>query len=177
VYGAKQAAIPLSILLGGLAVPLIAVPFGWRPAFVVAGALGVVAVLAVPRRVGTKPRDDVRASPAAGPFQVAPLLVLSLGLMIAAGTGNAVGTFFVASAVAAGESPATADVLAAVASGAGIVSGSCSGPSQTGTRAGGCSSSPGSSRWDRAAGAQRPSMPGPRPRRAVGVRMTGIPYE
>jgi MFS family permease len=121
VYGAKQAAIPLSTLLGGMAVPLIAVPFGWRPAFVAAGALGVLAVVLVPRRIAAPASRDVRASPAAGPLQTLPLLVLSLGLMIAAGTGNAVGTFFVASAVAAGEDPAAAGVLAAVAGAAGIV--------------------------------------------------------
>lgn len=120
VYGTKQAAIPLSTLLGGLAVPLIAVDHGWRPVFVIAGALGLIAVAGVPRRALAARSSAVRDSVAAGPFRLAPLLVLGLGLMLAAGTGNAVATFFVASAVAAGEHPATAGVLAAVASVAGI---------------------------------------------------------
>lgn len=120
VYGVKQAAIPLSTLLGGLAVPLIAVEHGWRPVFMIAGGLGVLAVAGVPRRACAARSVAVRHSDAAGPFRLAPLLVLGLGLMLAAGTGNAVGTFFVASAVAAGEHPGTAGLLAAVASLGGI---------------------------------------------------------
>lgn len=121
VYGAKQAAIPLSTLLGGLAVPLIALPHGWRPVFVVAGVLGVLAVAGVPRAGPPRVAQSLQTSVAAGAFRLAPLLVLSGGLMLAAGTGNAVGTFFVASAVAAGEHPATAGTMAAVASAAGIL--------------------------------------------------------
>lgn len=120
-YGAKQAAIPLSGLLGGLAVPLVALPYGWRPVFLGAGALAVLVAAGVPRGVPTAGTSTTGASPAAGPFRWAPLLVLSSGLVLAAGTGNALGTFFVASAVAAGEHPGTAGLLAAVGGAGGAV--------------------------------------------------------
>ena len=118
-YGAKQAAIPVSTLLGGAAVPLLALPFGWRTVFLVAGALGVLSAVAVPWRTAVRSASGAAVSPAAGPFRRGPLLVLSAGILLAAGTGNALGTFFVASAVAAGESAGTAGVLAAVAGAAG----------------------------------------------------------
>jgi MFS family permease len=121
VYGAKQAAIPLSTLLGGLAVPLLALPYGWRAVFLAAGGVGLLAAAGVPRTIPAVSAAAMQRSVAAGSFRLAPLLVLSLGLMVAAGTGNAVGTFFVASAVAAGEQPVTAGLLAALASGGGIL--------------------------------------------------------
>jgi MFS family permease len=121
-YGVKQAAIPVSTLLGGLAVPLLALPYGWRSAFVAAGALGLLAATAVPSRAARRATTTAAAaSPAAGPFRLGPLLVLSAGLLLAAGTGNALGTFFVASAVAAGQSAGAAGLLAAVAGAAGAV--------------------------------------------------------
>jgi len=83
-FGAKQAAIPMATLLGGLAVPLIAIPLGWRWAFALAGVLAALAALSVPsaaRPQGTAPRSP---SVAAGPFRRGPLLVLSTGLMLAA---------------------------------------------------------------------------------------------
>lgn len=58
---------------------------------------------------------------AAGPFRRAPLLVLAAGMMLTAGSGNALGAFFVASAVSSGVEPSTAGLLAAVASLGGVV--------------------------------------------------------
>ncbi len=61
-FGAKQAAIPLSTLLAGLAVPLVALTVGWRFAFAGAAviALAAIAVLPVSRREHAGP-------PAGGP--------------------------------------------------------------------------------------------------------------
>lgn len=120
-FGAKQAAIPVSTLLGGLAVPLLALPFGWRSVFLVAGALGLLSAAAVPTAPDARLAAGPAPSAAAGPFRLAPLLVLSTGLLFAAGTGNALGTFFVAAAVAAGEQAGTAGLLAAVAGSTGAV--------------------------------------------------------
>jgi MFS family permease len=118
-FGVKQAAIPASTLLGGLAVPLIAIPFGWRTAFTLAGALAVLVGVGVPRQAAaaSTPRAP---SVAAGPFRRVPLLVLSAGLLLAAGSGNALGAFFVASTVAGGVAPGDAGLLAAVASAGGV---------------------------------------------------------
>lgn len=118
-FGVKQAAIPMSTLLGGLAVPLIAIPFGWRSAFTLAGVLAVLVAVSVPRGAATASTAR-EPSVAAGPFRRVPLLVLSGGIMLAAGSGNALGAFFVASTVSSGVAPGNAGLLAAVASIGGV---------------------------------------------------------
>jgi MFS family permease len=121
-YGLKQAAIPLSTLLAGVAVPLIAIPLGWRTAFGLGAVLALLVVLSVPgpRRLGSAGSSSP-PSEAAGPFRRAPLYVLAAGLALGAGTGNALGSFVVSTAVAGGIAPGTAGVLAAVASGVGAL--------------------------------------------------------
>lgn len=119
-FGAKQAAIPMSTLLGGLAVPLVAIPYGWRWAFALAGGLAVLAALAVPAAPSESASAAHRPSVAAGPFRPGPLLVLSTGILLAACSGNALGAFFVASTVASGVEPGDAGLLAALASLGGV---------------------------------------------------------
>jgi MFS family permease len=121
-YGLKQAAIPLSTLLAGVAVPLVAIPLGWRTAFGLGAVLALLVVLSVPgpRRLGSAGSSSP-PSEAAGPFRRAPLYVLAAGLALGAGTGNALGAFSVSTAVAGGIAPATAGVLAAVARGVGAL--------------------------------------------------------
>lgn len=118
-YGLKQAAIPLSTLLAGVAIPLIAIPLGWRTAFAIGAALAVVVLFSVPGAARLPPGGTATPSEAAGPFRRPALLVLACGLMLGAATGNSLGSFFVATAVNGGISPAAAGVLAAVASGVG----------------------------------------------------------
>ncbi|SEL04256.1 Nitrate/nitrite transporter NarK [Blastococcus sp. DSM 46786] len=118
-YGTKQAAIPLSTMLAGVAVPLVAIPLGWRTAFVIGSVLALLVLLGVPGGARLPARDAAQTSEAAGPFHRAALVVLAIGLMLGAATGNALGSFFVATAVDSGIAPATAGVLAAVASGVG----------------------------------------------------------
>jgi predicted MFS family arabinose efflux permease len=102
-YGAKQAAIPAGVLLGGLAVPVFGVTVGWRWAYVAGGVLALLVPLLVPppraapgdgptRRRGS---SNERAAQAAGPFRRGPLLVLAVGTTLGAAVGNAVGAFFV----------------------------------------------------------------------------------
>ena len=121
-YGLKQAAIPLSTLLAGVAIPLVAIPLGWRTAFGLGAVLALLVVLSVPgpRRLGSAGSSSP-PSEAAGPFRRAPLYVLAAGLALGAGTGNALGSFAVSTAVAGGIAPGTAGVLAAVASGVGAL--------------------------------------------------------
>src|SRR5918992_908858 len=52
-FGAQQSGAPLGALGAGLALPLVAIPFGWRWAFVAASVLTVVAVACAPRRTTT----------------------------------------------------------------------------------------------------------------------------
>lgn len=118
-YGTKQAAIPLATMLAGAAVPLVAIPFGWRPAFAIGAGLALLVMFTVPSGRRLPARGTAGASEAAGPFRRAALVVLACGIMLGAATGNALGSFFVATAVDSGISPGTAGVLAAVASAAG----------------------------------------------------------
>ena len=120
-YGTKQAAIPLSTMLAGVAVPLVAIPLGWRPAFALGAALALLVLFTVPAGRRLRPPGSSEPSEAAGPFRRAPLVVLAVGLSLGAATGNALGSFFVATAVDGGIAPATAGILAAVASGIGAV--------------------------------------------------------
>ncbi len=48
-FGVQQSGASIGSLLAGLALPLVAIPFGWRWAFVAAAVLAVVSVLPVPR--------------------------------------------------------------------------------------------------------------------------------
>lgn len=101
-FGIRQAAIPMSMLLGGLSVPMIAVRFGWRPVFVLATA--------VPLGVGLALRG-LRASPSAGrptssdgarpPLTLPLVLLLGLSTM-GAFIVNTSSAFLVVSAVSAG---------------------------------------------------------------------------
>jgi len=52
-FGLNQAAVPLAPLLGGLSVPFVALTIGWRWAFVLAGAVALVASTTVPRSLST----------------------------------------------------------------------------------------------------------------------------
>ncbi|WP_320067453.1 MFS transporter [Micromonospora sp. RTGN7] len=104
-FGVKQAAIPLSTLLAGLAVPTVAVTAGWRWAFV-AGAVAALAALAlVPAGQAHpgRPAGDRRAGGATG-----ALVLVGVAATLAAGAANALGTFLVDSASGRGLSPSMA---------------------------------------------------------------------
>ena len=50
-FGIKQSAIPAAAMLGGLAVPSIALTWGWRWAFAAGGAFALMSAVTVPRTV------------------------------------------------------------------------------------------------------------------------------
>lgn len=126
-FGVKQAAVPLAAVIGGFAVPVVALTVGWRWAFVLAAAGSLVAAVAVPH-----PRISLaehRARPAAllptGSRRALVTLAIGLGLGVFAATGLT--AFIVSAAVHAGISQAAAGWLAAlgglVAGAARVVSG------------------------------------------------------
>lgn len=104
-FGVKQAAIPVSTLLAGAAVPTIALTAGWRWAFVAAAGAALAALPAVP----PQERDPARR-PAAGRAgqATAALVVVGLAATLAAAAANALGTFVVDSAAGRGLSPGLA---------------------------------------------------------------------
>ncbi|MBB2945055.1 putative MFS family arabinose efflux permease [Actinoplanes lutulentus] len=101
-FGIKQAAIPISTLLAGAAVPVVALTVGWRWAFVLAGLAAAAAIPLVPRDSGHR-----RRAAETGQATTA-LVVIGLAATLAAGSANALGTFVVASAVDRGIAPGPA---------------------------------------------------------------------
>lgn len=102
-FGTKQAAIPLSTLLAGAAVPVVALTLGWRWAFVLAALLALSALpFAVPAPALTRQRGAASGRATAG------LLVVAVSATLAAGSANALGTFLVDAAVTRGVAPGPA---------------------------------------------------------------------
>ncbi|MFI0791649.1 MFS transporter [Micromonospora rubida] len=104
-FGVKQAAVPLSTLLAGLAVPTIAVAAGWRWAFVAGTVAALAALPLVPAREARpgRPTGDRRAGGATG-----ALVLVGVAATLAAAAANALGTFLVDSAAGRGLSPSMA---------------------------------------------------------------------
>jgi predicted MFS family arabinose efflux permease len=103
-FGVKQAAIPVSTLLAGAAVPAVALTLGWRWAFVLASVLAAGAIALVPSDTG-----EVRRSRGEGGERAtAALVVIGVAATLAAGAANALSTFLVDAAVVRGISPGPA---------------------------------------------------------------------
>ena len=106
-FGVKQAAIPLSTLLAGAAVPAVALTVGWRWAYVIASGLAVLALLGAPRS-----GEYVRVpKPPPGERATLALAVLGAGSGLGAGAANALGIFLVAAAVDRGIDPGMAGLV------------------------------------------------------------------
>ncbi|MET7948844.1 MFS transporter [Micromonospora sp. NPDC005324] len=104
-FGVKQAAIPVSTLLAGVAVPTIALTAGWRWAFVAAAVAALTTLAAVPRQLPGLAR---RAGGSRAGRATAALVVIGAAATLASGAANSLGTFLVDSAAARGLSPGLA---------------------------------------------------------------------
>ncbi|MEH1167832.1 MFS transporter [Micromonospora sp. CPCC 205539] len=104
-FGVKQAAIPVSTLLAGAAVPTIALTAGWRWAFVAAAVAALATLPAVPRQ---EPGQARRSGAARAGRATGALVVIGAAATLASGAANALGTFLVDSAVGRGLSPGVA---------------------------------------------------------------------
>jgi MFS family permease len=126
-FGIKQSSIPAATLLGGLAVPGVALVFGWRWAVACAVGLAVVLLLVsltgrdagrrrggAPRSPGA-PRAPDRGLPRGG------LVVLTVGGFLGSAAATPTGVFLVDSAVAAGIDAGAAGLLFAGCSVLGLV--------------------------------------------------------
>jgi 2-keto-4-pentenoate hydratase/2-oxohepta-3-ene-1,7-dioic acid hydratase in catechol pathway/cyanate permease len=121
-FGIKQSSIPAASLFGGLAVPAIALVYGWRWAFLI-GALAAVALAIWALRSNAR---ETTPAPASGnaPDRGTPrggLWVLTLGAGLAAAAATSIGVFLVDSAVQSGTSPGAAGLLFAGAALIGLV--------------------------------------------------------
>lgn len=113
-FGVKQAAVPFATLLGGLAVPTVALTIGWRWTFAFAAllAVGSGALIRPRRRVAGQGRQPQQVRPVA----LKPLAMLAAGLGLGVFAANGLATFLVTSGVEIGISQSTAALTAAVAS-------------------------------------------------------------
>jgi MFS family permease len=118
-FGIKQAAIPTATLLAGLAVPGIAVTFGWRWAFVGGAALALAVALLVPAEAagGVRRLEEARVKD----VRTASLVLLALGIGLGSTAATPLGAFIVESSVAAGMRVGTAGLLLALGSAFSIV--------------------------------------------------------
>jgi predicted MFS family arabinose efflux permease len=112
-FGIKQSAIPAAVLASGLALPLVALPLGWRPTFV-GFALASLVIAAVVGR-------SARAFGAFPPRPPAPrptraLVATAVGAALASAGPNSLGAYLVVSAVDIGIAEGAAGVLAAAGS-------------------------------------------------------------
>jgi len=101
-FGTLQTPIPLSTLLAGLAVPSLGANLGWRWAFVMAsaGAIPIVIYGLRHHRASAGHREDFGHPGAI--LRKAPLYVLAVAGGFAAAPANALGAFYVESAVSNG---------------------------------------------------------------------------
>lgn len=121
----KQSAIPGATLLAGLALPALALTFGWRTAFVAAACLSLASAGFLPRAGGSGGRDRRRAGGAATASGVPDVAMRTMVLLAAAaclaGTAaGSLGSFLVSAAVAARLPQTTAGLLLTASSITGI---------------------------------------------------------
>lgn len=114
----KQAGVPGGTLLGGLAVPAIAVTVGWRWAYVV-GALGALAAAAAVPVSAVAPAGPRRGG-REGDVPLRPLVLLAVAVGFAAASNGTLATFVVSAGVDAGLGESAAGLVLTLGSATGI---------------------------------------------------------
>ncbi|HZC13379.1 MAG TPA: MFS transporter, partial [Thermoleophilaceae bacterium] len=116
-FGIKQSAIPGAVLVSGLALPVLAIPLGWRATFAIC-ALGPLAVAIVLGRHATSLRPVAERERAPRPSRT--LILIALGAALGSSAPCALSAYLVASAVDVGIAEGTAGLLAAAGSAASL---------------------------------------------------------
>jgi predicted MFS family arabinose efflux permease len=109
----KQSAIPAATLIGGVAVPLVALTVGWRWSFVICAAMAAATALAVPE-IATAAMSDGEDGRDAAPRPAMLLLAATVGFGAAA--AGCLASFAVAGAARIGIADAAAGWLVAFGS-------------------------------------------------------------
>jgi cyanate permease len=114
-YGVQQAGAPVGALLAGLALPLVAVPFGWRWALAAAAVVAFAAAVAVPGGAGSAARPAPAPQASADRSTRSAATVYMLAVATALGTTASVGlvAFLVVFSVSSGVEESAAGVLLA----------------------------------------------------------------
>lgn len=118
-FGIKQAAVPVAIMLGGLAVPTVGQAFGWRTSYGIAAAGGGLVLLVALLRRSPEPR---LGAPVAGQTldqpPLRPLVLCGLAIMLASAAVNFLGAYLATWGYQVGLTPSQAGLLIAAGSGA-----------------------------------------------------------
>lgn len=124
----KQSGMPAAALLGGAAVPAIALTVGWQWAYVVGATITVVAIASFPRDLGGPAERNTDTASSGAPRSARPdlavallLLYATVGMLGASSAGAMVG-FITSGAEASGLSPGAAGLVLSLGSFVGIVS-------------------------------------------------------
>jgi MFS family permease len=123
-FGVKQAAVPAAALFAGIAVPTIAISFGWRWVWIAAAAAAAIIAgigFANRHRAST---DRVIVRPTGYGVERLDrrtMMLITVGAFLAATVGTSIGVFFVDSAVVSGFGAGVAGALYAAFSGIGII--------------------------------------------------------
>lgn len=118
-FGVKQSAVPISTLLGGLAVPVVGLTLGWRWAFAGAAAFALTMAFVAPQVAHRRQRTGGAEGAPVGTAVVtaiAPLVVMAIGTGLASAGTNALGAYLVIWAVHIGVGAGAAGYLLAAAS-------------------------------------------------------------
>jgi MFS family permease len=122
-FALKQSGMPMATLLGGLAVPFLAIAFGWQSAYLAGAVLAGGALLAIPpstaathRRSVVRRRRAAAPAPPRGPrprpdLPMRLLWLYGLAGLLGAATAGATVSFLVSGAVDSGIGPAAAGLL------------------------------------------------------------------
>ncbi|MBB5156386.1 MFS transporter [Saccharopolyspora phatthalungensis] len=125
-FGVKQSSIPAATLLAGVAVPAVALTIGWRWVFVIAGVIGLVASIAVPR-LPTAERSVAGRADTARRGAGGALLLLAISGGLGSAAANALGAFVTTTAVEVGFSPSAAGLVLSLGSASGLTIRLCAG--------------------------------------------------
>lgn len=120
-FGVKQSAVPLAIMLGGLAVPTLGGMLGWRSTFVAtAGVGGLVALSALVRPERAAARAPARVDDLDQP-PWRPLLLCGVGITFASAAANFLGSFIASWGYEIGLTATTTGLLMAAGAAGSIV--------------------------------------------------------
>lgn len=121
-YGMNQAAVPLGPLLGGLAVPAVALTLGWRWAFALAALISLLASVLVPRPwAKVTKRSAARTGRERPRIATMPLTFLAVALFLGMFATNGLLAFLASGAVALGFTKGAAGLVVAVGGASAVV--------------------------------------------------------
>ncbi len=85
-FGAQQSGASIGALLAGVALPAVAIPFGWRWAYAVAAVLAIVAVALAPAPGPGEP-PSLAAQPEPAPHHLTSIRALAVAAVLASAAG------------------------------------------------------------------------------------------